>query len=71
MPDKISDAIDIMKRISDAIDNCRWRQDFDGIRICSGDVTPCFKHIEDGKCSMLIKLFEKMIKEDSTNGQQE
>lgn len=63
---------DTMKIISEAIDNCHFRHDVDGIRICAGDVIPCFKHIEDGKCSMLIELFNKMKKEgELVDGQQE
>lgn len=63
------------EEINKAIDNCHFRHDVGGVRICAGDVIPCFKHIEDGKCSMLRELFKrktcnkakKMIKELTEN----
>lgn len=43
--------------IEDAIKKCKWRLEFDGAWICRGDLVPCLKHIEDGRCDTLIKLF--------------
>lgn len=47
------------KDIYDAIEKCQWRKDFDGTWICTGDIVPCLKHIVDGECDTLIKLFAK------------
>lgn len=45
------------KDIQEAINNCFWRKNLEGIYVCSGDMVPCEKHIDDGKCDTLIKLF--------------
>lgn len=45
------------KDIHDAIENCEWRKDVGGTWICRGDIVPCLKHIDDGRCDMLIRLF--------------
>ena len=47
------------KDIHDAIENCRWRKEFDGTWICGGDIVPCLKHIDDGLCDTLKRLFAK------------
>lgn len=44
--------------IKSAIETCQWRQDVGGTWICGGDIVPCLKHIDDGKCDTLKKLFE-------------
>ena len=55
-----NDITDITEEeINKAIDNCHFRHDVGDVRICAGDVIPCFKHIEDGKCSMLRELFKR------------
>lgn len=45
------------KDIHDAIENCQWRKDLGGTWICSGDIVPCLKHIDDGGCDTLKRLF--------------
>lgn len=45
------------KDIQEAIENCFWRVKVAGIYVCRGDIVPCEKHIDDGKCETLIKLF--------------
>lgn len=45
------------QEINDAIDSCHWRKDVHGVRVCKGECTPCFPHIEKGKCPMLRELF--------------
>ena len=47
------------KEIKEAVENCFWRKKVAGIYVCSGDVVPCEKNIDDGKCDTLIKLFAK------------
>ena len=47
------------KQIFEAINNCIWRKDVGGIYICTGDCCPCEKHIADGMCDTLIRLFMK------------
>ena len=42
--------------IREAIEHCEWRQDIGGTWICTGDVVPCLKHIDDGRCYTLRKL---------------
>lgn len=45
------------KDIQDAIENCGWRHDVCGVWVCGGDIVPCLKHIDDGRCDTLIRLF--------------
>ena len=45
------------KDIQAAIENCEWRKDFGGTWICTGDIVPCLKHINDGECDTMKKLF--------------
>ena len=47
------------KDIQDAIEKCKWRRNFGDIWICGGDLVPCIKHINDGRCDTLMKLFAK------------
>ena len=47
------------KDIQDAIEKCKWRRNFGDIWICDGDLVPCIKHINDGRCDTLMKLFAK------------
>ena len=47
------------KDIQSAIENCKWRKDLHGTWICAGDIVPCLKHIDDGRCDTLIRLFAK------------
>lgn len=47
------------KDIQDAIEKCEWRRNFGGIWVCVGDIVPCIKHINDGRCDTLMKLFTK------------
>ena len=48
--------------IDDAIKNCIWRKELYGIYACRGEVAPCSRVIDSGKCDTLKKLFrgEKM-----------
>ena len=55
------------KDIHDAIENCQWRKEFDGTWICSGDLVPCLKHIDDGLCDTLKRLFAKETAERKEN----
>lgn len=43
--------------IKEAIEKCIWRRDVCGTWVCAGDIVPCLKHINDGKCDTLIRLF--------------
>ena len=52
------------KDIQDAIENCKWRKDLHGTWICEGDIVPCLKHIDDGRCDTLIRLFAKKGADD-------
>lgn len=45
------------KDIQDAVENCFWRKDVQVVWVCSGDIVPCLKHIDDGGCIMLQELF--------------
>ena len=45
------------KDIQDAVENCFWRKDVQGVWVCSGDIVPCLKHTDDGRCIMLQELF--------------
>lgn len=56
------------KDIQDAIENCKWRKDLHGVWICEGDIVPCLKHINDGRCDTLIKLFAKEGADDAKEG---
>lgn len=48
------------KEINDAINNCVWRNDsIPDVPICSGEVLPCSKTIDNGKCPILISLFKE------------
>lgn len=48
------------KEINDAINNCKWRNEsIPDVPICSGEVLPCSKTIDSGKCPTLKKLFRK------------
>lgn len=46
------------KQIDGAIKNCYWRKDIGGVPVCTGDLIPCHRCIELGKCDTLRKLFE-------------
>ena len=52
------------KDIQDTIENCKWRKDLHGTWICAGDIAPCLKHIDDGRCDTLIKLFAEKGTDD-------
>ena len=45
------------EEINDAIKNCIWRQELNGVSICRGEVTPCSNVIDSGKCDTLKELF--------------
>lgn len=45
--------------IKQAIKNCSWRANVDGIDVCKGMCNVCIKTIEDGKCDTLQELFRK------------
>lgn len=48
------------------IETCEWRNNTIGIPVCTAEIAPCEKIIEDGKCPILIKYFkvgEKIIKD--------
>lgn len=45
------------KQIDDAIKNCYWRKEIGGVDVCAGDVIPCRRCIELGKCDTLKQLF--------------
>ena len=45
------------KDIQDAIENCEWRRNVCNVWVCGGDIVPCYKHIDDGRCDTLKKLF--------------
>ena len=47
------------KDIQEAVENCEWRKDIQGTWVCGGNIVPCLKHIDDGRCDTLIKLFAK------------
>ena len=47
------------KDIREAVETCIWRKDCCGVYVCAGDIVPCEKHIDDGRCDTLIKLFAK------------
>lgn len=53
------------QQINEAIKTCKWRQVFAGVDICSGNVGPCSKEIEAGRCVTLIELFQNEKKEDT------
>lgn len=42
--------------LQEAVKNCKWRQNFQGIDICTGDCAPCQRIIESGKCDTLRRL---------------
>lgn len=45
------------EQIDEAIKNCFWRKDAGGVDVCRGEVAPCMRIIEKGKCDTLKKLF--------------
>ena len=45
------------KQIDEAIKNCYWRADLDGVNVCKGELTPCMRVIEKGNCDTLKELF--------------
>ena len=49
--------------LHEAVKKCKWRQDFNGIPICAGDVAPCQHQIESGQCTTLLELVAKHKKE--------
>ena len=51
--------------IHNAIETCEWRMAVGGTWICKGDVVPCLKHIDDGRCDTLTKLFAEGRKQDN------
>ena len=55
-------------KLQDVIKNCKWRQDFGGVAICTGACAPCNHIIESGKCDTLRKLVYESRKEDEQNG---
>ena len=56
------------KDVQDAIENCKWRKVLHGTWICEGDIVPCLKHIDDGGCDTLIRLFAKDINVPNKKG---
>lgn len=55
------------KDIQKAIIECFWRKDIGGVYICRGDIVPCTKHIKEGKCDMLKRLFAEERRADDTD----
>lgn len=51
------------EEINDAIKNCIWRQELNGVSICRGEVTPCWHVINKCKCDALKELFREKGKE--------
>lgn len=51
------------KMVQKAIENCEWRIDSMEIDICKGEILPCEKVINDGKCETIIKLINKLTQE--------
>lgn len=51
------------KDIQDAVESCKWRKYLGDTWICVGDLVPCLKHIDDGKCDTLRNLFAKERRE--------
>lgn len=47
------------KDIREAIENCYWRTKVTDVWVCSGDIAPCSKLIDEGKCDTLIRLYAK------------
>ena len=56
------------KEINEAIEHCRWRQDFMGTVICSGSCGVCCVEINSGRCDTLKRLFKEAAKEESCSG---
>lgn len=56
------------KQLQDAIKNCKWRQDFGGVDICTGDCAPCKHIIKSGQCYTLRVLVYESRKKDEQNG---
>ena len=54
------------KDIQSAIETCIWRKDVGGVWVCTGDIVPCLKHIDDGKCDTLMRLFEQEGADDES-----
>lgn len=55
----------VEKQLQDAIKNCKWRHDFGGVSICTGDCAPCNHIIESGKCDTLRTLVYESRKENT------
>ena len=55
------------KDIQNAIEECQWRKNLAGTWICTGDIVPCLKHIDDGRCDTLIRLFMEMRENEVVN----
>lgn len=51
------------KEVNKAIRDCKWRQNFMGVVICSGMCGPCTRVIENGDCDALQRLFAEKAKE--------
>ena len=45
------------EQIDNAIKDCIWRREICGVSVCAGDILPCTRCIEIGKCDTLRKLF--------------
>ena len=42
--------------LREAVKNCKWRQNFCGTDICSGNCNICAREIEAGRCDTLSRL---------------
>ena len=47
------------KQIDDAINNCEWKKECNGVNICGGELGVCRRIIKNGKCPVLKELFAK------------
>ena len=56
---KLDDEQDIDYEIENVIENCMWRKDMYGISICKGELAPCIKVIDAGKCDTLKEYFKE------------
>lgn len=61
--------------IDKTIEDCPWRRNVAGVYVCTGDILPCAKCIDIGKCDELRKLFNadstnRSSSQDNTNRQQ-
>lgn len=47
------------ERISNAVRDCDWRHEFDGIDVCRGMCSPCLNEIDKGTCPTLREYFKR------------